>query len=53
MVFVIIRYKEKKQVGCLNELFRPFCVFHFLLEWTKGLESYGKGVNLKFIRFIP
>ena len=51
MVFMIVRYIEKKQVGSLNDLFKPFCVFHSLLEWTKGLESHGKGVNLKFIRF--
>lgn len=48
--FMIVRYVEKKQVGSSNDL---FCVFHFLLEWAKGLESHGKGVNLKFISYIP
>ena len=47
---MIVRYVEKKQVGSLNDL---FCVFHFLLEWAKGLESHGKGVNLKFSSYIP
>lgn len=53
MVFMIVRYIEKKQVGSLDDLFKPFCVFQFLLEWSKGLESHGEGVRLKFIRFIP
>lgn len=53
MVFMVVRCTEKKQVGSLNDLFKPFRVFHFLLEWAKGLESHGEGVNLKFNPFIP
>ena len=45
-----VRYVEKKQMGSLNDL---FCVFHFLLEWAKGIESHGKGVNSTFISYIP
>ena len=42
---MIVRYIEKKQVGSLNDLFKPFCVFQFLLEGSKGLEKHGEVVS--------